>query len=167
MQQRAESEPAKSKHRRHSATIVGALHEKSRKKRTNSLTQQDLPVPSFSMPSLSLKKNNAAVLDLSQKTNREQFSEFQDGLLCKNTKSFDTVDFCFVCNRHVVPDEWALKPSIEITGMKFNGAANMIPVYRQIFLCPACCQDVDERKQHKTLLSASVIKMTNNAREFF
>jgi hypothetical protein len=167
MHVRSDSAPVKSKNRRHSFTIIGALHEekKPREKRTNSLTGDDLVQTSFSTPSFA---KNAAVLDLSEKKKKtDQFTAFQDGVLCKNLKSFDNVDFCFVCDRRVVIDEWVLKPSIEITGMKFNGSADMIAVYRQIFLCPGCCQEIDARKQYKSLLSGSVIKITQNARDFF
>lgn len=119
-----------------------------------------------STPSLT-RLHNTAVFDLSQKTDQSRYTEFQQGLLCKNTVEFTDVDFCFVCNAKS-NDQWVLKPSIEITGMKFyTPSGDMLPVYRQLFLCPPCRVVVDEKKQNKLLLSSSVVKITNEAHAYF
>ena len=122
----------------------------------------DIPVTSLSAPSF---KRRNDILDYSSSAEHIIYTSYNDGLLRRNSMSFDSVDFCFVCDSSTHEYEITLKAMIDITGMKFQDFADeMIPVYRQIFICPTCFNEVEQKKADG---SYKLIKITSHAHSYF
>ena len=109
-----------------------------------------------SSSSNSNSKGENEVLDYSPKESRRTttppdsgermlYTEYLDGLRYENKRPFGTPKFCFICDK----EEKFLLPRVRISGEKYgpDSPGRMIPVYRQLFICPPCEEKYkDERK---------------------
>lgn len=76
------------------------------------------------------------------------YQNYRNGWLCKNTKPFENVTFCFSCECTAATS--ALIVCIEKTGTKIVQGA-LVPIYRELYLCPACHTQVEQlRSENKT-----------------
>jgi len=86
---------------------------------------------------------------------------YHDGFLCRNVRSFDTVDFCFICDEPSVLG--GLVPLVACTGMKLDPeTAIFVPIYRQLFLCETCYAAHCLSSRHTTTLT-----LCERARSYF
>lgn len=97
-------------------------------------------------------------------------SEYKDGLLCLNTIPFDDVTFCFICEKDFTADlsyendstsissqlvsKDLLKKVIVITGYKMDP----MPVYRQIYVCSDCHENIQRKEDESSILFLSASK---------
>lgn len=93
----------------------------------------------------------------------EPYEKYKDGLRRKNKKSFQDVQFCFICDSRT-PD-LQHNPCIERTGMRFDSTGEFTTVYKQIFCCDECYTIIQNTKESNT--NYNVIIRSTQALDYY
>ena len=93
----------------------------------------------------------------------EPYEKYKDGSRRKNKKSFQDVQFCFICDSRT-PD-LQHNPCIERTGMRFESTGEFTTVYKQIFCCDECYTIIQNTKESNT--TYNVIIMSIQALDYY
>lgn len=95
----------------------------------------------------------------------------------KNRRAFDYVNFCFRCDRRhdmrrsrstssIGSLTGPLVRRIEKTGEKFRDGF-MVPVYRDVFLCNDCVDEIDTLRKKNIDQKALTVRITQSAMAYF
>jgi hypothetical protein len=96
------------------------------------------------------------------------YTKYKDGLLNENKLAFEGITSCFKCDPkdhdYVVDVQFAyLVESCQKTGYKLSNDGP-VPVYRTVFLCVHCMEDVNKKRLIDPNFS---LKITSNALAYF
>lgn len=162
MKSRTSSKRVSSKFRNPPLDDLSTLQTSSSGPSSPTVMSMDSPTQ---RPSSLVCSDESSLRRASCSNSREQliYTKHRDGLLNENKRTFDDVNFCFVCDENVIL-HYLLVKTIEKTGYKLDKTDGQLPVYRVVFLCPQCQETTKRAKLRNPSFS---LKITLQALAYF